>query len=144
MSDNPNEKKTDVVTEFVIESRINDRRHIVARTYVSRDADPEVINGVLDKLCNAADRQDNRYRLKDLNLLLEKQTQELPMHVQKLADYEVACEVQHKERNRKGDFEWAGQFKTNRDNLKMTIKGCQDQIERTKAAIVECQELIKV
>ena len=76
---------------FSLDCKINDRRAFVIQTYLAIDARPKQINELLDRLLVSADRQEVRYRLKDMRLLLEKAELELPLHEKKLVEFEESA-----------------------------------------------------
>jgi hypothetical protein len=128
---------------FSIDCKVNDRRAMVIQTYLPIDSTPKVINEVLDRLLVAADRQEVRYRLKDMRLLLEKSEQELPMHEKKLVEFEESTVRRHKTSGRRADFEWKGADATNRDNLIQTVAMTRVNIDRIKKAIAEAEAELK-
>ena len=128
---------------FSIDCKVNDRRAMVIQTYLPIEADPKVINEVLDRLLVAADRQEVRYRLKDMRLLLEKSELELPMHEKKLVEFEETAIRRHKAGGRKADFEWKGNDATNRDNLIQSVAIGRVNIDRIKKGIAEAEAELK-
>lgn len=132
---------------FSIDCKVNDRRAMVIQTYLPLDAAPKVINEVLDRLLVAADRQEVRYRLKDMRLLLEKSEQELPMHEKKLVEFEDSAIRRHEGQvhagRKRADFEWKGAEATNRDNLIQSVAMARVNIDRIKKAIAEAEAELK-
>jgi hypothetical protein len=128
---------------FSLDCKINDRRAFVIQTYLPISATPKEINAMLDKLHAAADRQEVRYRLKDMRLLLEKAEQELPLHEKKLVEFEEGAIRRHKTSGRRADFEWKGNDATNRDNLIQTVAMTRVNIERIKKGIAEAEAELK-
>jgi hypothetical protein len=128
---------------FSLDCKINDRRAFVIQTYLPIDAEPKQVNQLLDRLLIAADRQEVRYRLKDMRLLLEKSEAELPMHEKKLVEFEDSAVRRHKVGGRKADFEWKGNDATNRDNLLQSVAMARVNIDRIKKGIVEAEAELK-
>lgn len=128
---------------FSLDCKINDRRAFVIQTYLPISASPAEINAMLDKLHASADRQEVRYRLKDMKLLLEKAEQELPLHEKKLVEFEESAVRRHRTSGRRADFEWKGNDATNRDNLIQTVAMTRVNIERIKKGIAEAEQELK-
>ena len=124
---------------FSIDCKVNDRRAMVIQTYLPIDAEPKAINALLDRLLVAADRQEVRYRLKDMRLLLEKAEAELPMHEKKLVEFEGSAVRKHQESGRRADFVWKGNDATNRDNLIQSVAMARVNIDRIKKGIAEAE-----
>ena len=128
---------------FSIDCKVNDRRAMVIQTYLPIDADSKQINELLDRLLTAADRQEIRYRLKDMRLLLEKAEMELPLHEKKLAEFEESAVRRHQANGRKADFAWKGNDATNRDNLLQSVAMARVNIDRIKKGIAEAEAELK-
>jgi hypothetical protein len=128
---------------FSIDCKINDRRAMVIQTYLPIDASPLMINALLDRLLTGADRQEVRYRLKDMRLLLEKAEAELPMHEKKLVEFEESAIRRHQSGGRKADFVWKGNDATNRDNLIQSVAMARVNIDRIKKGIAEAEAELK-
>jgi hypothetical protein len=128
---------------FSLDCKINDRRAFVIQTYLPIDAQPKQINELLDRLLISADRQEVRYRLKDMRLLLEKAMAELPMHEKALVEFEESAVRRHKESNRRSDFEWKGNDATNRDNKIQSVAMARVSIDRIKKGIAEAEAELK-
>jgi hypothetical protein len=128
---------------FSLDCKINDRRAVVMQAYLPVEASPQEISGLLDKMTGAADRMEVRYRLKDMHLILEKHLEELPLRDKALADFEDKEVTTYKASNRRSDFEWKGQSKTNRDNLIQSVAMTRVAIDRTRKAIAEAEAELK-
>jgi hypothetical protein len=128
---------------FSIDCKVNDRRAMVIQTYLPVDAPPSEISELLDRLLSAADRQEIRYRLKDMQLILEKHLEELPLREKELIKFEEKEVAAYNGSGRKSNFEWKGQSKTNRDNLIQSVAMTKVAIERTKKAIAEAEAELK-
>ena len=128
---------------FSIDCKVNDRRAMVIQTYLPLDAEKKQINELLDRLLVAADRQEVRYRLKDMRLLLEKSEQELPLHEKALVEFEESTVRRHKASGRRSDFEWKGADATNRDNKLQNVAMARVNIERIKKGIAEAEAELK-
>ncbi len=124
---------------FSLDCKINDRRAFVIQTYLPITASPAEINAMLDKLHASADRQEVRYRLKDMRLLLEKAELELPMHEKKLVEFEESTVRRHRETGRRADFTWKGNDATNRENLIQSVAMARVNIDRIKKGIAEAE-----
>jgi hypothetical protein len=128
---------------FSIDCKINDRRAMVIQTYLPIDATPKLINALLDRALVAADRQEVRYRLKDMRLLLEKSEQELPLHEKDLVKFEETTVREHQARGRRGDFQWNGALASSRDNKIQSVAMCRVNIDRIKKGIAEAEAELK-
>src|SRR5258707_1066071 len=128
---------------FSLDCKINDRRAFVIQTYLAIDARPKQINELLDRLLVSADRQEVRYRLKDMRLLLEKAELELPLHEKKLVEFEESALRRHQSGGRKADFAWKGNDATNRDNMIQSVAMARVNIDRIKKGIAEAEAELK-
>ena len=128
---------------FSIDCKVNDRRAMVIQTYLPIDAKPSQINEVLDRLLIAADRQEVRYRLKDMRLLLEKSFQELPMHEKDLEKFEENTVREHQGSGRRSEFQWKGALASARENKLQNVAMCRVSIERIKKGIAEAEAELK-
>ena len=128
---------------FSIDCKINDRRAMVIQTYLPLDAAPKQINELLDRLLVSADRQEVRYRLKDMRLLLEKSELELPMHEKDLVKFEDTTVREYQASGRKANFEWKGALASSRDNKIQSVAMCRVNIERIKKGIAEAEAELK-
>lgn len=128
---------------FSLDCKINDRRAFVIQTYLPIDAEPKAINKLLDRLLVSADRQEVRYRLKDMRLLLEKAELELPIHEKKLVEFEESTMRRHSASGRKADFAWKGNDASNRDNLIQSVAMTRVNIDRIKKGIAEAEAELK-
>jgi hypothetical protein len=124
---------------FSIDCKVNDRRAMVIQTYLPVDAQPKQINELLDRLLVAADRQEVRYRLKDMRLLLEKSDQELPMHEKDLVKFEETTVREHQASGRRSEFQWKGNLLAARENKLMNVAQARVNIERIKKGIAEAE-----
>ena len=128
---------------FSIDCKVNDRRAMVIQTYLPVDAEPKQINELLDRLLVAADRQEVRYRLKDMRLLLEKSEQELPLHEKDLVKFEETTVREHQASGRRSEFQWKGAVASARDNKIQNVAMCRVNIERIKKGIAEAEAELK-
>jgi len=128
---------------FSIDCKINDRRAYVTQTYLPIKASTAEINGLLDRLMSAADRQEVRYRLKDMRLLLEKAEQELPMHEKGLVQFEETTVREHQASGRRANFEWKGAQAASRENKIQNVAIARVNIDRIKKGIVEAEAELK-
>ena len=128
---------------FSLDCKINDRRAFVIQTYLPIDAMPKQINELLDRLLRAADRQEVRYRLKDMRLLLEKSEQELPLHEKDLVKFEDTTVREYQASGRKANFEWKGALASARDNKIQSVAIARVNIDRIKKGIAEAEAELK-
>ena len=128
---------------FSLDCKINDRRAFVIQTYLPLDAAPKRINELLDRLLIAADRQEVRYRLKDMRLLLEKSEQELPMHEKDLVKFEETTVRDHQASGRRANFEWKGALASARENKIQNVAVARVNIDRIKKGIAEAEAELK-
>jgi hypothetical protein len=128
---------------FSIDCKVNDRRAMVIQTYLPLDAAPKQINELLDRLLVSADRQEVRYRLKDMRLLLEKSEAELPMHEKDLEKFEAHTVREHQVTGRKSEFQWKGAQAASRDNKIQNVAMARVNIERIKKGIAEAEAELK-
>jgi len=128
---------------FSIDCKINDRRAYVTQTYLPITASVKQMNEVLDRLMTAADRQEVRYRLKDMRLLLEKSEQELPMHEKDLVKFEEHTVREHGATGRKSEFQWKGAQAASRENKIQNVAMARVNIDRIKKGIAEAEAELK-
>lgn len=127
---------------FSLDMKINDRRALVAQSYVPIHASKKEINALMDRMVQAADRLDLIYRIKDLTLLLEKATQELPLHEKAAEKFDNDALRTHRETNRKSDFDiesLKGGQRQQRDNLIQNVAMARVNIDRISKAIEEAK-----
>jgi hypothetical protein len=128
---------------FSVDCKINDRRAYVTQSYLPITASPKEINELLDRLLAAADRQEVRYRLKDMRLLLEKAEQELPLHEKDLVKFEETTVREHQASGRRSDFQWKGALAASRDNKIQNVAMARVNIDRIKKGIAEAEAELK-
>lgn len=121
---------------------INEKRALVVQTHLSQDTGQSELNGLLERMCKAADRLDTRYRLSDMKLILQKQIEELPLHEQDLVSFEEEAIRKHNVSGRRGDFQWKGQDDTNRKQKAQNVAVLRRRIEDTKKAIAEAEAVL--
>lgn len=140
----PDETPAAPALGFSVNAKLNNKRDITVQSFVPLDADPAAIAKILDKVLDQLDRQDTRYRLKDLHTLLENDENTLANHVTQVADLQNAYVNEHAASGRRGEFALKGQQKTNVENLQKTITGLRDRIGKIKAEIVEGTKMVQV
>jgi hypothetical protein len=124
---------------FSIDCKLNDRRAFVTQAYLPIDASSKEINQLLDKLFKTADRQETRYRLKDMRLLLEKNEKDAELQLKDLTKYEEDTVRAHNASERRQAFAWKGNLATNRDSKIQAVAMTRVTIERIKKGIAEAE-----
>jgi len=129
---------------FSIVATLNNKRQITVQSFVPLDTSKEEIAKTLDKILDQLDRQDTRYRLHDLKILLERDEKSLAQHISQAADLQNAYVAEHAASGRRGEYEPKGTQKTNIENVRKTIEALKEQVAKIKVEIKEGESLVKV
>lgn len=128
---------------FSITANIHGSAQIVAQSFVPLDASNEEINGTIDKVMLAIDRQQAKYQVKDLKRKMEQEEIILADQIGKVADLQNTASAEHQASGRRGEFKLNVQQKTAVDNARKTIEGMKYNVERYKVNIAELEALAK-
>ena len=131
----------DVAITFSIEAKINQGRSIVAQTAISRDASPEAINAVLDKVHAALDRQEAKALIKGLKITLERDSKTLETQVSAVEQLKQAYENEWSASGRKGSFELRGQQRSNVENQQKSMETLKERINTIKRDRAELEQV---
>lgn len=129
---------------FSISAKLNNKREIVVQSHVPLDMPAEEVSKILDGILDQLDRQDTRYRLKDLYTMVEVDTTNIATHREQAADLQNKYAAEFAASGRRGEFRLAGQQKTNVDNLHKTIEGLTERVTKVKLEIAEAEKLLGV
>jgi hypothetical protein len=125
-----------------VTTQISERRTIVAQTYIERDDPIGSYHKTLDKITEAVDRQEAKYRKVALGI-------ELTAHEKTLAQLEedyirigerTAAEWLAK--GKKGDPALSPSERSQKANAEVNIKRYRQEIAKLKAEIVLCEAII--
>lgn len=138
----PAEPVGDVAVAITVSVQLSEKRSIVMQTYLPRDAAGSVLNGTLDKLTKAIDRQEAKYDLlaQRENLAIEEKTRK-----QMVEDYkhiEVRNADEWKRRNKKGDPQLSPNEAAQKQSAAVTIKRYDEAIAKRKADIAALEQVL--
>lgn len=127
---------------LTVSAQIGDKRSIVAQTYIARDCEIEEYHNIIDKLACAIDRQEAKYKLKELKIALE---QHHKFKGQLLEDYlriETKNAEEWKRRGKKGDPELSTTERAAKATAETNVRRYETEILKIEAEIKACEAII--
>lgn len=119
--------------------KIDDRREIVAQTHIDRDASAEQVDGILDKVRTALERQKTISDLADFHTKLEYDE----LKLKQLKEDFVRIDQRHRSdwenSSRRGDFKLGPKEQGERNNALSTIDRYEQEIALDKKNIEKCE-----
>lgn len=109
-----------------VQCTLNTKRQVVFQTHVAGDAPLSVINGMLTKLHDAADVQEARYMISDLELHLEVTRKQITRIQEDTAHFLATQEAEHQKSGRRGEFKLNGQAAQHVNALEKSLKATVD------------------
>lgn len=109
-----------------VQCQINGKRQIVFQTHVAGDAPLSVISEMLHKLHSAADVEEARYMIHDLQIHLEVTQKQIKRLQQDKAQYIARLEDEHTRSNRRGNFKLERQHQQHIDTLDKALETSVD------------------
>lgn len=127
---------------ITVSTQVAEKRSIVLQTHIGRDDPVDVLHSVLDKLGRGVDRQEAKYRLKDLQLGLEH---EKKLYKQLTEDFQRIDEkhaVEWHARGKKGDPVLGANERQHKETAKTNLGRYKESIAKFENEIVECKAII--
>lgn len=118
---------------------VGNGRQIEMTAGIPLDWESPKINGILDKLASAMDRQSLRYQLHDMKQLLEQTERQLMTNRQQLANYEQKCLTEWEIGGRKGEWRATESQRKQSDNFKNNATHLAEQITKIRADIKDVE-----
>lgn len=132
----------DIAAAITLNVQLGERRTLSLATYVPRDADIGGYNAVLDKLGAAADRQEAKIRLLDLQRELKVTKARAEQHI---VDYQRIDQKNADDWGRsgkKGPPKLSAQEQSAKDNAKIAAENYKKQIDALVAEIAATEGII--
>ena len=142
MSTHDRTEPPEISTATTLNVQLGERRTLSLSTWVPRDAGIGAYNAVLDKLGAAADRQEAKIRLLDLQRELKVTTARAEQH---LADYQRIDQKNADDWERsgkKGAPKLSAQEQSAKDNAKIAAENYKKQIDALAAEIAATEGII--
>lgn len=112
-----------------LQVKVDNRRDLVFQTHIAQESSLEQINGLIDKVAAAADRQSARYELQQIEMELELNTKRLPRAVEDLESVDKKHAQDWAGRQRRGDPKLAPQQEQERRNAIAMIERIKQEID---------------
>lgn len=131
----------EVATAMVvmIAGQIGDGLNISFQTHVDQNEDASKINGVLDKVRAAIERQADKSQLEQLRRGLKKQESDLAGLLGSAAAVEKVSAVRWSSEGRRGEHKLAPKEQQEKANLEASCEKLRELIGRIKADIAELE-----
>ena len=127
---------------LTVSTQIGDKRSIVAQTYIARDHEIDEYHVVLDKLATAIDRQEAKYKLKELQIALEQHHKFKTQLVEDYLRIETKNAEEWKRRGKKGDPELSAAERAAQETAKTNVRRYETEILKIEAEIKACGAVI--
>lgn len=128
-----------VALGFSFQVQFEDRRIMTAQTHVPQDADPAQINAVLDKLADAVDRIEARYRERQLARQLVQETRLRREAAEQADRIEQKAKDGYADNPRRGPYKMSQTEQAAKDNLEKTMARHDLIIGDVQEELAECR-----
>ena len=118
------------------------KKALVMQSFVGRDDPPAAINGVLDKIRVAADRQFAFGAIQQLKLALEQEQKLAADHAQRMAQVDENIRRDWGEGGRKGEIKLSQKQHNEQAQAYAHAEECKKRIAKVKADIAEYEAMI--
>ena len=132
------DKELGVGIQFTVS--VGQGRQIAMTAGIPLDWEPDKVNGILDKLAQAMDRQALRYQLHDMKLGLEKTERDLETNRQQLGNYEQQAMGEWERTGRKGPFRASESQSKQMQNFRNNEAHLIEHIKKMRADIKNVEE----
>ena len=122
---------------------IGKEKSLTLTTGIPLDMDYSGINAILDKVAQAIDRQDLKYRHADLLLFIDKCEGDLLRNRAQLENYKLSAEVEWGKSGRKGEFQPRGQQEKELQNYENTDRTLVENIKKLRKDADEMKKKIE-
>jgi len=126
---------SDIALGITVQMQIGERRQIAMQTHVTRDCSETELNTVLDKATAALDRQNSKYRIQELKILLSQTLKQYSQSSDNLSDTQLKWQHDWFSRQRRGPLELTesqrqveAQSKGHLERLRNEIRGLESEI----------------
>lgn len=126
-----------------LQINLSNSAQLVAQTHVAADCTAAQLNAAIDKIMDAAERQQSKFEIKAARMKMEKAREDLTRFLADLEHYEAQCAAEYAQTERSlrgngdGEAMWHGQWKINRDNKLINIQDRRTYIEILTKEIAE-------
>jgi hypothetical protein len=126
---------------------MSDQQEIAARTlsiqtYIPRDADAAGYNAVLDKLATAADRQEAKGRLIDLQREIAQVRKLIGQHTEDYDRIAAKNQEDHKAAGKSGQPKLSPQERNAQEQAKITAQRYREELVRLEGEILKTKDII--
>lgn len=132
----------DVAAGITITAQISQSRSIVIQTYLPRDATVGAFHDILDKLGVAADRQEAKYRLENLQAELAQHEKVSRSLEEDYASIEDRSEKAWIAGGKKGQHKLSANEMAQKSTAKTNIERYRVEIVKIKGEIAKCEAVI--
>lgn len=127
-----------------LEAKFNASRSVVFQTHVPLDSDPKEIYKQFSKVCEIADRREEFYLIRGLEITLKRDEEQYRAQQNSVATLEQSYHAENTANPRRGDGSGLRhQQKANVENQRGSLKALKDRMDQTKSQIAELTELQK-
>jgi hypothetical protein len=119
---------------------IGGTRSLTLTTGLPTDCTPRALNGLLDKLAEAADRQKKKHDLEQTRMLLKNEEQNLYQHRQQAHAQAIKFQTEFEAKGYKGDYEPKGGQKNVLAGLEQNVQSSVERIKQLRDAIEKMEK----
>jgi hypothetical protein len=120
---------------------MSEKRQLVLQSLVARDCDIKDLNGTLDKLRVAADRQVAFADLEKLKLFLQQQEEQAATHAKRIAQVDQNVKTAWARSNKRGDPVLSGKERQEQQQAYETAEAMKQRIAKVKQDIADLQAI---
>jgi len=132
----------EIAAAITLNVQLGAARTLQLSTYLPRDADAATYNAVLDKLATAADRQEAKGRLLDLNREVKQVHKLIGQHTEDYNRIEAKNVADWDRVGKKGEPRLSPQEKNAQEQAKITVKRYREELMRLEGEIAQAKEII--
>lgn len=132
----------EIACQISLTVQLTDKRHIVVQTYLPRDAELKQYHTTLDKLGAAVDRQEAIYKLQGLEASLVMHQNTEKQLITDFENIEARATAAWAASKRQGAMKLSPAEQAQKNTAEQNIKRYRVEIEKIKAEIAQCEELI--
>jgi hypothetical protein len=144
--DSPVRSATDeekaVAIGVTVQVNLAEGRQLILQTALPRDASPADLNGLLDKLGKAADRQETRYRIPGLKAVRASHIKTRKSLEEDFERIEKQAAVEWQRKKKQGDPVLSPQETQHKINAGVNIKRLGEEIKKLDDEIAECEAAV--
>ena len=132
------EKDLGIGIQFTV--TVGQGRQIAMTAGVPLDWESPKLNGLLDKLAGAMDRQATRYEVHDREAAIENMEKQLATTRSQRETYEQGLQAAWTQRNKQGPFAMSGDQQAKSNTYKTTEQGLLVAIDKAKKDLKDARE----